>query len=69
MNVTNKTTKTFTISEITESQAQDLLNIAANCPVEQVQQGVITETQRETLNSLRQALLSVGLTRGDTNAG
>ncbi len=57
MNVTNKTTKTFTISEITEAQAQDLINICA------VHEDQFNESEEETLNSLRQALLQVGLKR------
>lgn len=64
MNVTNKTTRTFDILDITEDQAQDLLNIAA-CHEDQY-----TENENETLNNLRKALLAAGLTRkGEQNAG
>ncbi len=56
MNVTNKTTKTFSISEISESQAQDLLSISVKIfPTE------VSASEKETLNNLRQALLSAGL--------
>ena len=55
MNVTNKTVRTFAISEITEGQAQDLLSIAA-CHEDQY-----NESENETLNNLRQALLNVGV--------
>lgn len=64
MNVTNKTTKTFDIFDITEQQAQDLLNIAA-CNEDQY-----TENENETLNDLRKAFLTAGLTRkGEQDAG
>lgn len=65
MNVTNKTTRTFTISEITEAQALDLVELSialGEVPP------TFTQSIHETLNNLRQALLSVGLKRGDTNA-
>ena len=64
MNVTTETTKRFTVSDLTEDQAQDLLVLAVNLPVDQVQQGVITSAQRETLSNLRQALLSAGVEMG-----
>ncbi len=65
MNVTNKTTKTFTISQISEAQAQDLLSLSVKIfPTE------VTASEKETLNNLRQALLSAGLQnkKGDENA-
>lgn len=56
MNVTNKTVKTFSISEISEAQAQDLLSISVKIfPTE------VSASEKETLNNLRQALLSAGL--------
>lgn len=58
MNVTNETTRLFTISELTEQQAQDLLNIAA------VHEDKFSESEEETLNNLRQALLSAGVKKG-----
>ena len=64
MNVTNKTTKTFTISELTEQQAQDLLNMAARIPEDAHR----TDSEKETMNCLRQALLQTGLTRGEQHA-
>lgn len=63
MNVTNKTTRTFDIFDITEDQAQDLLNIAA-CNEDQY-----SDSENETLNNLRKAFLAGGLTRkGEENA-
>ena len=55
MNVTNKTIRTFTVSEITEHQAQDLLSIAA------LHEDQYTDSETETLNNLRQALLNAGV--------
>ncbi len=66
MNVTNKTTKTFDIFDITEDQAQDLLNIACKKETPPGMQGdylPLTETEVETLNNLRKAFLAAGLTR------
>lgn len=63
MNVTNKTTRTFDILDITEQQARDLLSIAANDGSTK-----ITESEKETLNNLRQALLTAGLTKGEAHA-
>ncbi len=55
MNVTNKTVRTFTVSEITEDQAQDLLSIA------HLHEDKFSEREEETLNNLRQALLTAGV--------
>ncbi len=63
MNVTNKTIRTFDILDITEAQARDLLNIAVNDGSTK-----ITESEKETLNNLRQALLAVGITKGEAHA-
>jgi len=58
MNVTNKTTRMFTIFDVTEAQAQDLLSIClALFPTE------VTASEKETLNNLRQALLNAGVTK------
>lgn len=57
MNVTNKTTRLFSILDITEQQAQDLLNIST-CHEDQY-----SESENETLNNLRQAFLAAGLTK------
>jgi len=64
MNVTNKTTKTFTISDINETQAQDLLSLSVKIfPTE------VSASEKETLNNLRQALLSAGLqNKGEQHA-
>ena len=63
MNVTNKTTRPFSVSEITEHQAQDLLSIAACFPAD-----VFNESEEETINNLRQALLNAGVKkRGQEN--
>ena len=56
MNVTTKTVKSFFV-EMTEPQARDLLNIAC------VHEQEFTSSEEETLDALRQALLSVGLQR------
>jgi len=45
----------FTISEITEDQAQDLLTVA------RLHEDKFSEREEETLNSLRQALLNAGV--------
>lgn len=55
MNVTNKTTRTFTISEITETQARDLLSVA------RIHEDQYTASEEETLNNMRQALLNAGV--------
>jgi len=64
MNVTNKTTRTFDIFDITEDQAQDLLSISLKLfPTE------LSGSEKETLNNLRKAFLAAGLTKkGDENA-
>ena len=59
MNITTQTTKTFSISDLTESQAEDLLSIAVESSEDE--RGY-TRRQRETLNNMRQALLATGLT-------
>ncbi len=61
MNVTNKTTKLFSILDITEQQAQDLLFIATN----QETLNTLSGSEEETLNNLRQAFLAAGLTKKD----
>ena len=59
MNVTNKTTRTFDIFDITEDQAQDLFEIA----IMYEHDGAISKSEKETLNNLRQAFLAAGLSR------
>jgi len=58
MNITNKTTRTFTISGITEQQAQDMLNMSVQISDDAHR----TDGELETLNNLRQAFLAAGLT-------
>ena len=60
MNVTNKTTKLFSILDITETQAQDLLNLCIAAP-EHLPMDILDDTTQETLNNFRQALLAAGL--------
>ena len=67
MNVTNKTTRTFDILDLTEQQAQDLLNFCVTAP-EHLPMDILDDTTQETLNKLRQALLEAGITRGEQNA-
>ena len=59
MNVTNKTTRTFDILDITEDQAQHLLTFATSAVIE----NVLDDDEKETFNCLRQALLAAGLTK------
>lgn len=66
MNVTNKTTKTFDILDISEDQAYDLLNIACKKETPSGMQGdylPLTQDEAETLNNLRKAFLAAGLKR------
>ena len=62
MKIKNKTTRTFDIKDVTENQAQDFLSISLK-----VDKGEVPSlSELETLNTLRQALLSAGITnRGD----
>lgn len=64
MNVTNKTTRTFDILNLTEYEAQDLLNIAARFTENEKS----NEGEFETLNKLRRALLDAGIRKGKENA-
>jgi len=65
MNITNKTTKLFSILDITEDQAQDLFEVA----IMGEDDGDISKSEKETLNNLRQAFLAAGLKRkGEQNA-
>lgn len=66
MNVTNKTTRTFDIFDITEDQAQDLLSIACKKETPPGMQGdylPLTESEVETLDNLRKAFLAAGITK------
>ncbi len=73
MNVTNKTTRTFDIFDITEDQAHDLLSVACKIQTRPDDQGAyiqLTGSEMETLNNLRKALLATGLTKkGAQDAG
>jgi len=64
MNVTNKTTRLFSILDITERQAQDLLNLCIAAP-ELLPMEILDDTTKETLNKLRNALLEAGLKGGE----
>ena len=59
MNVTKKTKVTYSLTDLTEQQAQDLLNISA------VHEDTYNESETETLDNLRQSLLSAGLVRSE----
>ena len=63
MNVANKTTRTFDIFDLTEEQAQDLLNLCIAAP-EHLPMDILDDTTQETLNNLRQALLEAGIKKG-----
>jgi hypothetical protein len=56
MNVTNKTVRTYSITDITEDQAIDLLSITKLFPAD-----VFSEREEETIDNLRQALLSANV--------
>lgn len=65
MNITNKTTKLFSILDITEDQAHDLFEVA----IMGEDDDAISRSEKETLNNLRQAFLAAGLSRkGGQNA-
>lgn len=72
MNVTNKTTRTFDLFDITEDQAQDLLSVACKIQTRPDDQGEYIQLsggEMETFDILRKALLAAGLTRkGEENA-
>lgn len=57
MNVTVKIKKTFYI-EMTEDQARDLLDIAVTAEKKMIK---LMDSPDETLNALRQALLTAGV--------
>ena len=59
MNVTKKTKVTYSLTDLTEQQAQDLLNISS------LHEDTYNESETETLNNLRQTLLSAGLVRSE----
>jgi len=60
MNVTTKTEKTYNLLDMTETQAEDLLKLAMAKP-EHVVLDIRDDSIAETLSSVRQALLSVGV--------
>ena len=57
MDVTKKTETTYALTGLTEQQAQDLLSISS------LHEDVYNESETETLDNLRQSLLSAGLVR------
>jgi len=63
MNASNKTTKTFSLFDMTEDQAQDILTVA--CKLADGDGYETTPEQKETFNNVRQALLAAGLTKKD----
>ncbi len=66
MNINNKTTKLFSICDITEMQIQSLLTLACKPQTIDGLKGTylaVEPDELEMLNSLRQALLSAGMTK------
>ena len=63
MNVTTKTTKTFAVTDLTEQQAQDLMNVACIISDGDRKALALFEGEQETMNNLRQALLQAGVTK------
>ena len=61
MNVNNTVVRTFSITDITEDQARDLLRVSAN------EHEHYEDDLQETLNNLRQALLNAGVSKGANN--
>ena len=59
MEIKTESTKTYYLS-MTETQARDLLSVAV------VHSDEFTESEEETLNTIRQVLLSAGLKRNET---
>lgn len=64
MNVTQKVEKTFSIRNMTETQAQDLLQLCCEA-TEHLPQEIVGGTRSETVSAIRQALLGAGLQRAD----
>lgn len=64
MNVTNKTTRTFDILDLTEQDARNLLEVTIMGEADDA----ISKSAQETLNKLRQALLKAGITKDKTHA-
>lgn len=63
MNVTKKVAApTYSITDITEDQAYDLLSIAHNWRLDSTRDTPQARSELETLTNIRQALLSVGVT-------
>ena len=58
MNVSNKTTRLFTVSDITEDQAQDLFAI---CQAVEQNENDFRLEEMETAKNLRQALLNANV--------
>ena len=61
MNVKTETKTRYSITDLTEQQAQDLLQLAANAEG-YVALDIQDESIDETLNALRQSLMQSGLT-------
>lgn len=65
MNVTGRTETHYSITDITEQQAQSILEIALTV---QQNENDFSLDEQETANNMRQALLASGLKRGNNNA-
>lgn len=64
MDIKTNVERTFTISNITETQAVDLLNLSIETGQdESAQEYYFNTTTLETLDALRQALLNAGVGR------
>jgi len=67
VNANKKTTETFSLTDMTEDQAQNILNVA--CKLADGDGYETTDEEKETFNNVRHALLRAGLTRtGEPNA-
>jgi hypothetical protein len=66
VDIDSTTATTYSVSGITQYQAQNLLQIAIKNGSD-----MLDDDEKETLNSLRQALLNAGVIakRGEANAG
>jgi hypothetical protein len=64
MDIKTKVERTFTLENITETQAVDLLNLAIETGQDKsAQEYYFNTTTLETLDALRQALLNAGVGR------
>ena len=71
MNVNKKTDVLYSIMDITPTQAEDLLTLSIKASLQTTIDGMkgfylpVEPAELETLNNLRQALLSAGIKKGE----